>query len=235
MRCWTCGYKCATPTYLQKTDSVITCINAIYFPLSCLCFCRLSYKWDLSVQNNTLSGQPVPFSHPKMYHMRYKCREIHVGVNISAEKYWQLASLHSDCGDADLTSRSRSQTNMSFKWHFVKSWIFLQQKSTENQLLPQDVESLCPDSAMTYLHSIAGRGYYLILLPDSQVDAEAQFASGVMQPWQWTHKSIRPFVCFCLSNWTPQRGLQPVFRALPLRSLWSIVVPRIIEITVQWV
>lgn len=29
-----------------------------------------------------------------------------------------------------------------------------------NQLLPQDVESLCTDSALTYLHSIAGPSYY---------------------------------------------------------------------------
>lgn len=73
-------------------------------------------------------------------------------------------------------------------------------KVNRNQLLPQDVESLCTYSALTYLHSIAGPGYYLILLPDSQVEAEVQFASGITRSWQWTHNSISLFVCFCLRN-----------------------------------
>lgn len=87
-----------------------------------------------------------------------------------------------------------------------KALVSLRQKSRANQLLPEDVEPLCRDGALTYLHNIVGPGVYLNLLPDSHVEAEAPVASGIMQSWQWTHKSITSFVSFCLRNCTPQWG-----------------------------
>lgn len=61
------------------------------------------------------------------------------------------------------TSRSKSMKNTSFIYHSEEvekfEYDFQHQKSTASQLLPQEVESLCRDSALIYLHGIAGAHY----------------------------------------------------------------------------
>lgn len=71
---------------------------------------------------------------------------------------------------------------------------------SQQQPVPQDVVSLCTDGALTCSQSAAGLSNYLYLQPDGQVDAQAQFAFGVMCFWLWTYKCIRPLICLCFRN-----------------------------------
>lgn len=188
--------KCAYPNILALTRYMSCCRVCI----------SLGWKWDFSVQNSTLYNKPVPSSRQRIYHTLSKCTGIHEGVNINTYKYGQLAPLHSEHGDTHTASDVSALKTQMCVTSCRKTLITLCQKSRANPLLPQKVEPLCPDSALIYLHYIAGSGYYLNLLPDSKVDDEAHFAFGVMRSWQRTHESIRSFVCFCLRNWTLQWG-----------------------------
>lgn len=69
--------------------------------------------------------------------------------------------------------------------------------------MPQDVELSCTGRALTYPQRAAGLSNYLYLQPDSQVDAQPQFAFGILWFWLWTYKSIRPFLLTCVSGTEP--------------------------------
>lgn len=65
---------------------------------------------------------------------------------------------------------------------------------SQQEPVPQDVELSCTGRALTYPQKAAGLSNYLYLQPDSQVDAQPQFAFGVL--W-FGCGPINPLGLFC--------------------------------------
>lgn len=117
-------------------------------------------------------------------------------IRIFAQEMWWHVSR--------LQKHAANMRNRSF--FFLQNYKCLRKRNnreSQQEPVPQDVELSCTGRALTYPQRAAGLSNYLYLQPDSQVDAQPQFAFGILWFWLWTYKSIKPFLSTCVSGTEP--------------------------------
>lgn len=128
-----------------------------------------------------------------------------------------------------------TQLKKSFIWHSVKVEKFGTKSQQQISFCPRMLSSCDQIVHWPMCTASQGRAITWFCCQTSRWRLRPNLPLASCGPGSGPINPLRPFVCFCLRNWTPQWGLGPAFRGRPLRSLWSIAVPRIIEITVHWV